>query len=74
MTTPNRVRAVVRVIMDVESDSVWSGTTTFDQIAKQAADGVKGMLTSNNELLLKDIPRRVKSVECIEVKVYPEEK
>ncbi len=69
---PSRVRAVVRVVVDIEADSVWSGTTTFDQIKDQASSGVINMLQSGNELMLKDIPRRVHAVELLSVTVTPE--
>lgn len=67
MTTTSRVRATVRVVLDVEADSVWSGDTTWDQIAKQAEDDVRGLLTTNNELLLREIPKRIKSLRTVEV-------
>lgn len=70
----NRLRAVVRVVMDVEDDSVWSGDTTFDQVAKQAQEGVQGLLMNGNILCLKDLPRRIKSLEVIEVRVIKEQK
>ncbi len=74
MTSSNRLRAVVRVVMDVEADSVWGGDTTFDQVAKQAQDGVEGLLTNGNILCLKDLHRRIKSLEVIEVRVIKEQK
>ena len=67
-----RVRAVVRVVLDVEADSVWGTETTWDQIARQAEDGVRGLLTNGNALALKELPRRIKSLQMIEVKVHPE--
>lgn len=69
-----RVRATVRVMLDVEADSVWSSDTTWDQITKQAEDGVRGLLTGGNKLCLEDIPRRIKSLEVVEVKVSKEKR
>lgn len=67
-----RVKATVRVVMDVEADSVWGSGTTWDQISKQAEDGVRGLLTSGNKFLSEQIPRRIKSLEVVHVVVYPE--
>lgn len=64
-----RVRAIVRVVLEVEADSVWGTDTTWEQISKQAEDGVRGLFTNNNIHCLQEIPRRVKSLEVIEVKV-----
>ena len=68
----NRVRATVRVVLEIESDSVWGSDTTFDQIEKQAVDSVRGLLTNSNPLSLSEIPRRIRSLETIEVKVTKE--
>lgn len=68
-----RVRAVVRVILDVESESVWASDTTFDQITKQACDDVRGLLTSGNDLALKNLTRRIRGLEVVEVKVAAED-
>lgn len=67
-----RVRAIVRVVIDVDSDSVWGSDTTWDQIAKQAEDGVRGLLTNNNPLTLKNIPLSIKSLQVVEVIVRKE--
>jgi len=67
-----RVRAIVRITLDVEADSVWGGECTFDQIAKQAEDGVRGLFTNSNPLTLKDVPRRIKSMEMVQVIISPE--
>lgn len=72
MVQSKRVRAMVRVVMDVESDSVWGSETTWDQIATQAEDGVRGMFLNGNPLAMKDIPHRIKSLEVVEVRVTPE--
>lgn len=64
-----RIKAVVRVVLDVEADSVWSGETTWNQVAEQAANGVRGLFTNSNIHTLKDIPRVVKNIEVVEVKV-----
>ena len=69
-----RVRATVRVVMDVEAGSVWGDDCTWEQIAKQAEDGVRGLLTNDNDLSLKDIPKRIRSLEIVEVIVRKEEK
>ncbi len=68
-----RVRAVVRVIMDIDSDSVWGDDCSFLQIAKQAEDGIRGLLTNGHALALKTLPRRIRSLEMVEVIVKPEE-
>lgn len=70
----NRVRATVQVVLEVEADAVWSTDTTWDQIAKQAEDSVRGLLTNNNDLTLKEIPRRIKSLQVVEVKIRAESK
>ncbi len=70
--SPRRVRAMVRVVLDVEADSVWGGDCSWDQIAKQAEDSVRGLLTNGNPLCLKEIPHRIKSFEVVEVKVRTE--
>lgn len=67
-----RVRAVVRVTMDVEAGSVWSSDTTWDQIAKQAEDGVRGLLLNGNPLTMKDLPRRILSLTTTAVIVRKE--
>ena len=67
-----RVRATVRVVMDVEADSVWTSETTWDQISKQAEDSVNGLLLNGNSLTLKEIPKRIKSLKVIEVNVREE--
>lgn len=68
-----RVKAVVRVTVDIEDDSVWGDDCTFAQIAKQAEDGVRGLLTSGNELALKGLNRRIRSLEFVEVRVVKED-
>jgi hypothetical protein len=73
MAKKRRVRAIVTVVLEVESGSVWTGDTSFDQIAKQAEDGIEGMLLSGNDLALKDLPRRIQSVKMTGVRVVPEE-
>lgn len=70
--SPKRVRATVRVVMDVEASSVWNGDTTWEQISKQAEDDVRGLLTNGNKLRLEEIPRRIKSLEVIHVVVSSE--
>lgn len=72
MASSRRVRAIVRVTLLVEADSVWSSDTTWDQIAKQAEDSVRDLFTSDNPITLKDIPRRVRNLEMVEVKVTQE--
>lgn len=67
-----RVRAVVRVVLEVEADSVWSTDTTWEQISKQACDSVKGLLSSGNELALRSLWHRIKGMTMIEVKVRQE--
>ena len=67
-----RVRATVRVTMDVEADSVWGSDTTWEQIYKQAEDGVCGLLTNGNELALKNLNRRIKNLQVVQVVVSPE--
>lgn len=69
-----RVRAVVRVIAEIEADSVWGGDTTWEQIAKQAEDGVRGLLTNNNAAALAGLTRRIRSLEFVGVNVRPEDK
>jgi hypothetical protein len=68
-----RVRAVVQVVLDVEAGDVWSTDTSWDQIAKQAEDSVRGLFTHGNELAMKDIPRRIKKLRVTEVLVKREE-
>lgn len=67
-----RVRAKVQVLMEVEADSVWGGDTSWDQIAKQAEDGVHGLLMNGNALALKDLPQRIISLKMISVTVKEE--
>jgi hypothetical protein len=67
-----RVKAIVRVVMDVEADGVWGGDCNWDQIAKQAEDSVRGLLTNGNELTLKEIPRRIRGLDVVEVVVRNE--
>ena len=75
MPSEGRVRAIVRVVMDVEADSVWGSGTTWDQIAKQAEDGVRGMLTNGNKYITsEDIARTIRSLEVVEVRVLKEGK
>ena len=69
-----RVKAVVQVVLDVESDSVWGTDTTWEQIAKQAEDSVRGLFTSGNKLILEQIPRKIKSLQIVEVKIRAEGK
>lgn len=69
-----RVRAMVRVVLDIEADSVWGDNCSWSQIAKQAEDSVRGLLMNGNPLCLKEIPHRIKSFEMVEVKVRPESK
>jgi hypothetical protein len=69
MSKEGRVKAVVQVVLEIQADSVWSTGTTWDQIAKQAEDSVRGLLTNDNPLTLKEIPRRLVSLKMIEVKV-----
>lgn len=73
-TDKKRVRAVVRVVLDIEADSVWDDECSWAQIARQAEDSVRGLLTNGNPLSLKEIPHRLKSFEMVEVKVRPERK
>lgn len=68
----DRVKAVVRVVIEVEADSVWSSDTTWDQIEKQAEDSVRELLTNLNPLTVKDIPKRIVSLQVLEVKVRKE--
>ncbi len=70
----HRLRAVVQVVMEVEADSVWGSDTSWDQIAKQAEDSVTGLLVGGNALALKELPRRIKSLKTVEVKIRKEEK
>jgi len=58
--------------MDVEADSVWGSSTTWDQISKQAEDGVRGMFLNGNKHAMQEIPHRIKSLEVVEVRVTPE--
>ena len=75
MPSEGRVRAIVRVVMDVEADSVWGTGTTWDQIAKQAEDGVRGMLPNGNKYITsEDIARKIRRLEVIEVQVRKESK
>ena len=74
MSDTKRLRAVVRVTMDIESSSVWGSSTSWDQISKQAIDNVRGLLTQGNPLTLPEIPRRIHSLEMVEVRVFPEQK
>ncbi len=67
-----RVKAIVRVVLDIEDDSVWGGDCTFEQIAKQAEDGVKGLLTNGNALALKDLNLKIRSLDMLEVRVVKE--
>ncbi len=67
-----KVRAIVRVVMEVDSNSVWSGSTTWDQISKQAEDAVRGLLTGGNELALKDLQWLIKSLKFVGVKIIRE--
>lgn len=67
-----RLRAVVRVVLEVESDSVWSDSTTFEQVSKQACDDVRGLLLNGNLITLGQLPRRIKSLETVEVIVMLE--
>jgi len=69
-----RLRAVVRVTMDVEAGSVWGSDTSWEQIEKQAIDGVRGLLMNGNVLALKDLPRKIRGLEMVEVRVMPETK
>ena len=67
-----RLNAVVRVVLEVEADSVWSDNTTIDQIVKQAVTDVRGMLTT--ELSLKTLQQKIKSIETVGVNVYFEDR
>jgi hypothetical protein len=62
-----RVKATVRVVMDVEDDSVWGSDTTWEFIVKDAENGVRNVLTQGNELALKALQRRIKSVQMVSV-------
>lgn len=68
----NRVKATVRVVLDIEADGVWGSDCTCDQIAKQAEDNVRGLLIHGNELALAKIPKRISSLEVVEVIVRKE--
>ena len=68
----DRVKATVRVVLDIEAHGAWGSDWTCDQIAKQAEDSVRGLLTNNNELTLKEIPKRIRSLEVVEVIVRKE--
>lgn len=72
MKKTKRVKAITRVVIDVEADAVWGGDCTFDQIYKQAEDSIRGLLTSRNDVVLAEIPKRVKSIEVVEVRVTEE--
>jgi hypothetical protein len=65
-----QLKAIVRVVLEVEDDSTWSADTNFDQIAKQAEDGVRGLLTSGNNLLAGEISRRIRGIQMVSVRVF----
>lgn len=69
MKSERHVKAVARVLIDVDVNSVWSGDCTFDQIYKQAEDSVRGLLTQRNGEAIAGLPKRVKSIEVVEVRV-----
>lgn len=62
----------MKVVLEIEADSVWGTDCTFDQIIKQAEDGVRVLLTNDNPLSLKDIPRKIRSLEMVAVRVQKE--
>ena len=63
------VKAIVRVILDIESDSVWGDSTSWKQVVDDAEIGVKNVLSSGNDLALKGLIRRIRSVEMVEARV-----
>ena len=68
-----RMKATVRVVLEVEADSVWGDDTTIAQVVKQASADVIALLTGDNpHLTVKDIQSRVRGVDCVEVRVYKE--
>lgn len=68
-----RVRATVRVTLDIEADSVWNSDWKVDDISRQAIDGVLGLLTHGNPLALQSLPRRIVGTpEVVAVTVRPE--
>lgn len=69
MKSDKRVKAIARVVLEVEADGVWGGDCTFDQIYKQAEDGIRGLFTSRNGTILAEVPKRVKSITVVEVRV-----
>jgi hypothetical protein len=72
MAERKRVKAIVRVVLDVEAGGVWGGECNWDQIARQAEDSVRGLLTNSNKLSAAEIPRRIRALEMTEVRVVPE--
>lgn len=68
----HRVKATVRVVLDIEADSVWGSDCTFEQIEKQAISDVHGLLLNDNPLCLKTLCKRIKTLETIEVRVIKE--
>ena len=68
-----RVRATVRVTLDIESDSVWGSDWKVEDISREAIDGVVTMLTQGNKLAIQTLPRRiVGKPEVVAVTVRPE--
>lgn len=63
------VKAIAKVVLEIEASGVWSGDSTFDQIYRQACESVKGLLSSESDVILRSIPKRVSSVEIVEVRV-----
>lgn len=60
-----RIKAIVRVVIDVKVDSVWGSDTTWDQIAKQAMTQAEGMIEKQSN-------SKARIVELVEVRCIPE--
>lgn len=63
--TKTRVRAIVRVTVDILASSVWDGTTDWDQIYKQAECDVRDML--NNPMSLVTTPESIRNIDVVNV-------
>lgn len=62
-----RLKAVVRVEIDIEADSVWSSDASFEQVEKQAIIDIRGVLTQPEFT-----NGKIRSMKVVEVRVRPE--
>jgi len=64
MSDDRRLKAYVRVMIDIDADSVLGRNTTWDNV-EQATDAVRNLLTSGNKLALEALPQHIRSVETV---------